>query len=113
MGIYDYYVCEPSSVCPWCGAALGTLHSKEGDCAMVVWEQGQRNPLTYERDQRIDNCELDEGVVSIEGACERGHWLRAKAIVRDGIWSETDLAEMQAIVEERNERDRLRRLREA
>src|SRR5687768_14382785 len=62
MGMFDYYRPNPDLVCTVCGASDLEWQSKDGPCALFLWEQGQSAPV----DQLVD----DEWKISPESRAE-------------------------------------------
>ena len=119
MGMFDWYEPTVASICPQCGAGLKGWQGKDGPCELLVWRQGEREPV----DQRVD----DQWRLSAEklksfrlpdlfliyGGCDPHFSVYAICSCTDGVWTETRLLEQPEDVAKWLFSDRLNYVRAA
>lgn len=117
MGMYDYYRPVPELACLWCGGKMVMWQGKDGPNLLYFWQQGCPAPVDdasdpeYQATEEVRRAERLPDHFSILGVCENDHVMHAQGTCSDGVWTELDLTEEEARVEEKRERDRLRDLR--
>jgi hypothetical protein len=100
MGMFDYYIPEPSLSCPVCGGPLEGWQGKDADCLLLYWKQGQRSPIKSDwPEESIENqasflasftlpdvfefytwgCKCDRRIDAY-GFCENGVWVRSEIV---------------------------------
>ena len=117
VALYDQYQPVPEVACLWCGGQVRVWQGRNGPNTLLVWRQGNRHPVADGADCRL--CPLDltafelPDEFAIESWCENGHVMRAECRCVEKVWQVTDLGQEQAKVQEKADRDRLWRLRDA
>lgn len=96
MGMFDIYEPRPALPCATCGHALTGWQSKDGPCALAIWEQGHVAPRGQDCDPRwqatpefIAALRLPDRFALYTWCDECGASATATGFCRDGLWHET------------------------
>ena len=100
MGMYDEFIPVPALGCVKCEEIIScNWQSKDLDCILSVWQQGQANPVQQDYDLEIRPnlevylaSELPNGKYEIYTSCTScGHWNVAIIEISEGVWINTRL----------------------
>ena len=99
MGMFDEFYPVPDLHCIECGSRLTSdWQSKDLDCILAAWKQGQKNPVLKNRDsdlrpdlEKYRNSHLANGSYEIYNECSTCEkWNSAMITVEDNIWVSTE-----------------------
>ena len=97
MAMFDNYRPDPPLACPRCGKPLEGWQGKEGPCALLVWKQGNAEPVAQLVDDdargdwtRLRQERLPESFTIYAWDAE-GHQVEAKGHAPEGVWTTTTL----------------------
>jgi hypothetical protein len=108
----------PELPCLWCGGRVETWQGKDGPNPLLVWRQGNAHPVAQPVADAVQvSAEVRRQFslppdFTISGFCVNGHVMHAHCHSEGGVWRTTDLTAEETKVEEKAERDRLKRLRD-
>ncbi|MGH1376979.1 MAG: hypothetical protein ACRBCK_11605 [Alphaproteobacteria bacterium] len=98
MGMFDYYQPTEKIKCPKCGYQLKEWQGKGGHCALLVWQQNNKQAVDQKVDKEVkltakqrDNFLLPNTFEIYSYDCPDHQPICATGICINGIWSKTKL----------------------
>ncbi len=99
MGMFDYYRPSEELHCPECGEELEIWQSKDGECLLLIWQQGEQYPIDQHADEDckmskddFKKCTLPSEFDIYSFDCEKHKRIYAKCKVLNGVWVSTELS---------------------
>lgn len=98
MGMFDWYRPKGTQQCPHCDAELKEWQSKDGPCALLVWEQGQLVPVDQAvdeesrlEDDRLGKFRLPEHFEIYSYDCDKHAPTFASCDCENGVWTKMEI----------------------
>jgi hypothetical protein len=98
MGMFDWYRPKEVQHCPHCGSELNEWQSKDGPCALFVWEQGKSSPVDQpiDEDARLPEARralfrLPEVFEIYSYDCKAHHPVIASCQSENGVWTKFEI----------------------
>jgi hypothetical protein len=104
MGLIDSYIPDPPLACPRCGATLSDWQGGDGDCLLLLWQQGKQFPIATDwpkediKDNDVEAALRSCGplppkfrIYCFCDACDRDRPIIAFGQCVGGIWNYTEI----------------------
>ncbi|MES2918491.1 MAG: hypothetical protein V4729_07720 [Pseudomonadota bacterium] len=111
MNLFDYYVPEPALNCPVCNAGLDGWKGVDGPDDLVVWRQGQSQPV--EQLAGSESPLAAEALAALRlpnvfriytSCCSKRFFVEAIGRAPNGTWKSTELISADNAQRDKNER---------
>lgn len=100
MGMFDYYVPQPSITCPRCDVTIDEWQGKSGPNDLLEWVQGLPAPVRQRVDEEwaLSGAQREKlrlpDTFDIYASCGNCRtWIEAEGACREGVWAGVNLVD--------------------
>lgn len=103
MSMFDSYRPKGEHRCPGCGSRLVEWQGKEGPCALLVFEEGRRDPVEHRTedselrwsDEEMELISLPERFLIYSYDCPTHQPIKAECVCEGGVWVSTKVLDIE------------------